>query len=120
MLALKRKRNTRPAIFQRPRLHGLANRIGRQELGYANCSLRDAVLAAAGTIDWLASQDEAGAVIVADSAGRFITRVWNLRGFNGWADKQETGVTYGTLVLQPDVPAGPNAPSLRLIVEVPD
>lgn len=120
MVALKRQRNTRPAIFQRPRLHALANRIVRQELGYANMNLRDAVLAAAGTVDWLARQDQPGAIIVADQSGRFITRVWNLRGFNSWAEKQETGVAYGTLVLQPDVPAGPNVDCLRLIVEVPE
>lgn len=120
MVALKRQRNTRPTSIKIPRLHWLADRIARQELGYANCNLRDAVLAAAGTIDWLASQDQVGAIIVADSAGRFITRVWNLRGFNAHADKQETGVVYGTLVLQPDVPAGPNAESLRLVVEVPE
>lgn len=123
MVALKRRKNNgrgRSLKVVLPRLHGCAMRISRQELGYANCNLRDAVLAAAGTVGWLARQDQPGAIIVADHAGRFITRVWNLRGFNEHADKSVTGVAYGTLVLQPDLADGPNAEHLRLIVEVPE
>jgi tellurite resistance protein len=100
----------------RLRTHLTARKIERQQVQFTNCSILDAVLSAAASVEWLAGG--MGAIIVADTAGRFITRVWSAAAFERYCHDKANARTVGHYVLEQDVSTEPRD-SVRLLLEIP-
>ena len=100
----------------RLRTHLTARRIERVEVQYYDCSILDAVISAAASVEWLAT--ELGAIIIADTAGRFITRVWNAAAFERYCHHKDNARTVGHYVLETDV-STEQKNCVRLLLEIP-